>query len=323
MILSQTPTVSELTQLLSLSDFSAVYHEADQMRAQHKGDVIHIRAIVEFSSYCRRACRYCGLNCGNTQAGRYRMTPEEIISTARAAYAAGYQTLVMQSGEDPFFTPTLLAQIVREITASGMIVTVSCGELAREDYVLLKEAGAARYLLKHETADPLLYRALHPDAQLDTRVQCLRWVKEVGLETGGGFMVGLPGQTLETIAQDLLLLRELSCDMAGIGPFLPHPKTPLRDAACGSTELTKRAVALARLLLPECNLPATTSLGVLDSREKDDVFSCGANVIMRKVTPDPYKTQYEIYPAQLKPTDIVGDRAMLEEQIRALGRVPV
>lgn len=323
MIRQDPPTRETLAALLRLEDFSPVYAQADRVRAAHVGDTVHIRAIVEFSSHCRRNCRYCGLNRCNRSAGRYRMTPEEIVDTAREAFAAGYRTLVMQSGEDSYFTPSLLADIIRTITATGMIVTVSCGEMPPEAYALLKEAGAARYLLKHETADPRLYGDLHPDGTLESRVACLRSLKALGFETGSGFMVGLPGQTADTLAQDLLLLRELSCDMAGIGPFIPHPDTPLRDASAGSPELTKRCVALARLLLPDCNLPATTALGVLNSREKDDVFSCGANVVMRKVTPDKYKYQYEIYPARLGPTDIPGDRALLEAQIRALDRIPL
>lgn len=321
-MIPRDPSPADLAALLALDDFSRIYAEADRVRAARVGGTVHIRAILEFSNCCIRACGYCGLNCRNEGARRYRMTPEEIVETAKAAQRAGYKTLVMQSGEDPYFTPALLAEIIREIVPMGLTVTVSRGELPLAGYALLREAGAARYLLKHETADPALYATLHPDGTLERRLECLRNLKALGFETGGGFMVGLPGQTLETLAQDLLLLRELSCDMAGIGPFIPHPGTPLRAAAAGSPELTKRCVALARLLLPDCNLPATTALGVLNGAEKSDVFSCGANVVMRKVTPDPYKSQYEIYPARLEPTDIPGDRALLESQIRALGRNP-
>lgn len=321
-MIPRDPSPADLAALLALDDFSPIYREADRVRAKFAGDTVHIRAIVEFSSYCKRSCAYCGLNSRNKSARRYRMTPEEIVKTAKTAQEAGYKTLVMQSGEDPYFTPSLLADIVREITSGGMTVTVSCGELSPDGYRLLREAGAARYLLKHETADPSLYARMHPDGSLEQRVSCLRSLKELGFETGSGFMVGLPDQTLETLARDLLLLRELACDMAGIGPFIPHPATPLGDAAAGNPALTKRCVALARILLPRCNLPATTALGVLNSAEKSDVFACGANVVMRKVTPDPYKSQYEIYPARLDPTDIPGDRERLECQIRALGRNP-
>ena len=216
----------------------------------------------------------------------------------------------------------MLGQIVSAIKAkTDMAVTLGCGELGEEDYAFLKLAGTDRYLIKHETADPDLYRRLHPDSSLDKRVGCLRTLKRLGYETGSGFMVGLPGQTLETLAQDLLLLASIPCDMAGIGPFLPHPDTPLRDGTAGDAELTRRCVALARLMLPHANLPATTALTVRG--DNGQVFSGGANVVMRKITPNCYKHMYEIYPAQLPDTDIPAQRAQLEEQIKRLGRVPL
>lgn len=313
----------KLCELLSLPDFSEIYRQADQVRREYHQDIVHIRAILEFSNVCSRACAYCGLNCRNPKVERVRMSPEEMIENAALAWRAGYRTLVLQSGEDPFFTPALLGEIIREIVKTGMVVTVSCGEMSDESYALLRRCGADRYLLKHETADPILYQKLHPDSTLEKRIACLKAIKRLGFETGGGFMIGLPGQTLETIAYDLLLLRKIGCDMAGIGPFISHPDTPLANQPSGGTELTKRAVALARLLLPKAHLPATTSLGVVNGKEKNDVFSCGANVVMRKITPDFYKEKYSIYPASFAPTDVFADRAALEEQIRALGRIPL
>ena len=314
----------ELEALLGLEDFSPIYRRANRVRREAVGDVVHIRAILEFSNFCRRRCAYCGLRRDNRTLPRYRMTPEEILSSAQEAAQAGYRTLVLQSGEDPWYTPALLGDMVAEIKEkTGMAITLSCGEMDRAAYAHLREKGADRYLLKHETADPSLYRAFHPGSSLEERVACLRTLKDLGYETGGGFMTGLPGQTLSTAARDLLLLAEIPCDMAGIGPFLPHPETPLAPAAPGGAELCKRAVALARLLLPQCNLPATTALGVRSPGEKSDVFSCGANVVMRKVTPTRYKRQYEIYPARLEDTDVPGQRRRLEEQIRALGRIPL
>lgn len=321
--MNRAPEKKELVSLLKAEDFSAVYQEADRIRREHVSDQILIRAILEFSNYCRRQCRYCGLNSTNRKAKRFRMEPEEIISTARQAWDAGYKTIVLQSGEDPFYTPEQLGDIVREIKKTGIKVTLSCGEMPFEAYAYLKECGADRYLLKQETADPEIYRALHPDSCLEERVSCLKNLKKLGYETGSGFMIGLPGQSLETIAEDILLLWELHCDMAGIGPFIPHPDTPLKHLPHGNIELTKRAVALTRILLPEINLPATTALGVLDAGEKGSVFSCGANVVMRKVTPNAYKKLYEIYPADLGETDIEKERGELEERIRSLGRIPV
>lgn len=322
MRLDETLTKQQLVSLLAREDFSEVYQAADQIRKEHKGGWIDIRAILEFSNYCRCQCRYCGLNCRNRQLKRYRLLPEQIVETCREAALAGYRTIVLQSGEDRWYTPELLGEIIRKVKETGMAVTISCGEFSDEDYAYFKQCGADRYLLKHETADEEIYARLHPGTSLGERIRCLKTVKRLGYETGSGFMIGLPGQTLETIAKDLLLLKELGCDMAGIGPFIPHPDTDLRDFPHGSTELTKRAVALARILLPDSNLPATTSLGVLDGEEKNDVFSCGANVVMRKVTPSEYKRLYEIYPSELKATDIAAERRELEEQVKHLGRIP-
>lgn len=315
-------TRGELVELLGREDFDPIYTQADQVRREAVGDTVHIRALLEISNHCRRVCAYCGLRAPRTDLPRYRMTPEEIVSAACQAHAVGYRTIVLQSGEDPWFTPKILGEMVGEIKAqTGMAVTLGCGEMTREDYAYLKQAGTDRYLIKHETADPQLYHALHPDSTLEQRVGCLRTLKELGYETGSGFMVGLPGQTLETLARDLLLLASIPCDMAGIGPFLPHPDTPLRDGTAGDPELTRRCVALARLLLPSANLPATTALTVRG--DNGQVFSGGANVVMRKITPNCYKRMYEIYPANLPDTDIPAQRAQLEEQIRSLGRVPL
>lgn len=315
-------TQGELVELLGLEDFSPIYAQADQVRAEAVGDTVHIRALLEISNHCRRMCTYCGLRAPRQNLTRYRMDPEEVVQAACEAHAVGYRTIVLQSGEDPWYTPLMLGQIVSAIKAkTDMAVTLGCGEMREEDYAFLKLAGTDRYLIKHETADPDLYRRLHPDSSLDKRVGCLRTLKRLGYETGSGFMVGLPGQTLETLAQDLLLLASIPCDMAGIGPFLPHPDTPLRDGTAGDAELTRRCVALARLMLPSANLPATTALTVRG--DNGQVFSGGANVVMRKITPNCYKRMYEIYPAQLPDTDIPAQRAQLEEQIRSLGRVPL
>lgn len=317
------PEAKALAALLRRRDFSEFYRLADDFRRETKGDAILIRAILEFSNHCRRRCRYCGLNSENRALSRYRLSPAEMVETAAEAARAGYRTIVLQSGEDPWFTPEILADVVREIKKTGAAVTVSAGEMRREDYRILREAGADRYLMKHETADERIYRSLHPCGTLENRVRGLRDLKELGFEVGSGFMIGLPGQTEETIARDLLLLLELGCDMAGIGPFVPHPETALRDLPHGSVAMTSRAVALARILMPFCNLPATTALGVLDGEEKNAVFSRGANVIMRKVTPSRVKRLYQIYPSELRDTDIAAERRALEGEIRAMGRVPV
>lgn len=314
---------NELLALLQLEDFSEVYHKADQIREKTKGREVQIRAILEFSNICTRKCSYCGIQMGNHHVKRYRMKEHEIIETARRASDAGYRTIVLQSGEDPYFTAKRLGDIVGEIKKTGMAVTLSCGEMSYEDYRYLKQCGADRYLLKQETSDPDLYALLHPCGTLENRIACLKNLKKLGYETGSGFMIGLPGQTLDTIAQDILLLQEIGCDMAGIGPFIPHPQTPLASHPAGSTELTKRAVALSRIVMPELNLPATTALAVLNGGKRSDVFSCGANVVMKKITPAAYQYLYEIYPANMTDTDIEKDRRELEQKIIQLDRIPV
>ncbi|MBP3383845.1 MAG: [FeFe] hydrogenase H-cluster radical SAM maturase HydE [Firmicutes bacterium] len=314
-------TKQELVRLLALEDFTPVYEEADRIRRETVGDEVHIRAIIEFSNICARQCRYCGINCTNPNIKYYQMTREEILATAREAIDAGYRTIVLQSGENPSLDREWMGSIVREINGMGATVTLSIGELSDEDFRYYRQQGADRYLLKHETADPDIYAELHPCGTLESRLHSLMAIHDLGYETGSGFMIGLPGQTLETIAEDLLLLKKLNCRMAGIGPFIPHPETPLANEKQGDPELTKRAVALARILIPDANLPVTTALGLVDGRE--NAFACGANVVMKKVTPDEYKEAYEIYPAMLDKTDIRKDRKLLEEQIRALGRIPV
>lgn len=316
-------TKQELVRLLAMEDFSPIYEKADAIRKEHVGDNVLIRAIIEFSNICNRRCKYCGLNCTNPNVDRYQMTKEEILEAAQSAVDAGYKTIVLQSGENPKLDREWMGDIVKQIKAMDSAVTLSIGELSDEDFQYYRECGADRYLLKHETADAELYQQMHPCGTLESRVHCLKTIRKLGYDTGSGFMIGLPGQTLETIAEDLLLLKELGCKMAGIGPFIPHPETPLKGASKGDTELTKRAVALARILLPDANLPVTTALGVINQSEKENAFACGANVIMKKVTPDEYKKAYEIYPAKLEKTNIEEDRKLLEEQIRNLDRIPV
>ncbi len=312
----------KLTYAIQKEDFSEYYALAHKACREAKGDVVHLRAIIEFSNYCRRNCTYCGLNCENSKLTRYRMQPEEIIEVGKNAYRAGYKTLVMQSGEDPYYTREMIGEIVKELSREGIIITLSCGEREDEDYKYWKECGANRYLLKHETADSDLYAKLHPGYTLDERIHCLKTIKKLGYETGSGFMIGLPNESAEKIAENILLLDELDCDMAGIGPFIPHPDTTMRDVSAGSVELTQRAVALTRIMRPTMNLPATTALGVRDKEARENVFSRGANVIMRKVTPDEYKSLYEIYPIALGKTDIKKEREELCDFIKSLGKIP-
>lgn len=312
----------EIIEALQAEDFTKYYEKANEICLRTKGDVVSLRAIIEFSNICNRQCAYCGLNVDNEKVERYMMTEEEIVSTAKEAIEAGYRTIILQSGENTGITLEQLLNVVGSIKAidKDVAITISAGELNEEWLKALKEKGADRYLLKHETADPILYKKLHPDSSLGERIKALKTIKQLGLETGSGFMIGLPGATVETTADDLLLLKELGCHMAGIGPFIASPDTPLKGRKDGDVELTKRAVAIARILLPDANLPVTTSLGVLNGEERKKAFSCGANVLMRKVTPEEYKDKYSIYPAKIPPTNIEKDRKDIIEMLKEIGK---
>ena len=314
--------MEEIINALSTADFSPYFKKADQVRRETVGDAVHLRAIIEFSNYCYRNCTYCGLYCGNKNLKRYRMTPEEIVSCGKEAYAAGYKTLVLQSGEDKFFTKEIIGEITKELSAYGAIVTLSCGERDAEEYGYWKECGAKRYLLKHECADERLYDRLHPGYKLEDRINCLKQIKKCGYETGSGFMVGLPDESAESLAKNIMLLDDLDCDMAGIGPFIPHPETPMKNHTAGSVELTQKAVALTRILRPHMNLPATTALGVRDIDAYREAFSRGANVLMKKVTPGKYRALYEIYPTQVKIKEAKAEYLELCDFIKTIGRNP-
>lgn len=314
----------DIVSLLKLEDFSKIFELADKINFDNFKNKVDIRAILEFSNNCKRKCAYCGLNSNNKKLTRYRMTEDEILQTTFEAYNAGYKTIVLQSGEDSYFTSKKIGNLVKKIKENiDIAITVSCGEMSYEDYKYIKDCGADRYLLKHETSDEKLYSSLHSCGTLRNRIKCLKNLKTLSYYTGGGFMIGLPGQTLHTIANDILTLKSIPCDMAGIGPFISSNDTPLRNMKNGDTLLVKKAVAITRILLPKSHLPATTALGVIDSKEKDNIFSCGANVIMRKVTPQKYEQFYSIYPNKIKVNDIIKDRKNLEQQIINMGKIPV
>ncbi|MEG0430621.1 MAG: [FeFe] hydrogenase H-cluster radical SAM maturase HydE [Anaerovoracaceae bacterium] len=319
-------TRQDIIDLLKLDDFTPIYEEADRIKCQQKGKEVLIRAIIEYSSYCQMRCQYCGINGENRKAIRYRMSKDEILKAAFGAIDAGYRTIVLQGGEDPvFMTGEILEDVICEIKAKDkdVAITLSAGELSDEVLEKLKKAGANRFLLRHETADRELFARIHPGKTLEERVDRLRAIKSLGYETGSGFMVGIPGQSLESLADDLLLIKELSCDMAGMGPYIAHPDTPLAGNPTGSVELTMRCVAIARLLLPNANLPVTTAIGVLDMDKRNSGFAKGANVVMRKVTPEKYKAAYQIYPAKPVKTDIKKERNELEEIIKSMDLIPV
>lgn len=318
-----TPTIEELTNILRDEEITEyLTNTADSFRKHYAGDEIYLRAIIEFSNYCKCKCLYCGLNCDNHNIKRYRMPVEEIIDVAKEAIDAGYGSIVFQSGEDPWYTVEKLCTIAKEVKKYKDVgVTMSVGERTYEEYDKLKAAGCDRFLLKHETADEKIYNYLHPHSNFQERIRCLKALKSSGYQVGSGFMIGLPNQTYETIAKDILLLKELDVSMAGIGPFISHKDTELKDISNGSPELTLKAVALVRILVKDINLPATTSLETIDKDKRNRIFNCGANVIMKKVEPYKYRRLYEIYPKELgEEKSIKEERLQLEEFIKSLGR---
>lgn len=291
----------------------ALLAAADRVRARQVGEAVHLRALVEFSNHCERNCWYCGLRRGNRRLPRYRMSPDEIWEGVRQAAALGYGTCVLQSGEDSWYDAETMAGLVRRIKAqTPMAVTLSVGERPEQDYARWREAGADRYLLKFETSQPALFHRLRPGTHQEHRLACLRALGRLGYQVGSGFMVGLPGQTLEGLAGDLELLRDLPCHMAGIGPFIPHPGTPLGKCPAGSVELTLRCLAVARLLVPRANLAATTATASLHPTGRQRALQAGANVIMPNVTPERYRVNYEIYPGKIAPT---GDMAAYRQVV--------
>ncbi len=272
--------------------------EAVRIRKKHYGDKVYIRGLIEFTNYCRNDCGYCGIRRGNLHARRYRLTKEEILECCARGYELGFRTFVLQGGEDRWFTDERMADIIRSIRASypDCAITLSIGERSYESYRLLKEAGADRYLLRHETADEEHYGKLHPsEMSLAVRKMCLYDLKFLGYQVGAGFMVGSPGQTADCLAKDLLFLKELRPHMVGIGPFVPHHDTRFAQEKAGSVELTLFLLSVIRILLPKVLLPATTALGTMDPQGREKGLQAGANVVMPNLSPQKNRKQYELY----------------------------
>ena len=271
---------------------------ARKTREDFYGNRIFIRGLIEFTNYCKNNCYYCGIRAGNANCERYRLTPDEIVFCADSGYELGFRTFVLQGGEDPFFTDEVLCGVIRRIKEnhSDCAVTLSVGERSRESYKALREAGADRYLLRHETANKRHYEALHPSSMsFDNRQRCIGDLKELGYQVGVGFMVGSPGQKEEDLAHEMVYLKTISPDMVGIGPFVPHHDTPFADEQAGSAELTTFLLSLIRLTLPDALLPATTALGTVDPTGREKGILAGANVLMPNLSPAGVRNKYLLY----------------------------
>lgn len=297
-----------------------------ELCAKYYGDKIYFRALIEFSSYCRNNCYYCGLRCDNTNTIRYRLTDAEILDCCQEGYNMGFRTFVLQSGEDAYYTDARLCGVVAKVKelCPDCAVTLSVGERTCDSYQRIFDAGADRYLLRHETADVEHYRKLHPpELSLDYRKQCLYNLKTIGYQVGAGFMVDSPGQTYDTLAQDFMFLRELQPHMIGIGPFIPHRDTQFAGFYQPTSARTLIMLSLLRIMLPKALLPATTALGTIDDKGWLRGFLAGANVVMPNLSPSRYRSAYAIYDNKLSTgLEAAEHLAELGHSIEALGFTP-
>lgn len=262
------------------------------------GNGVFPRGLVEFTNYCKNNCYYCGIQGSNQHANRYRLSKDEILSACENGYQLGYRSFVLQGGEDPHYSDDVMVPIVSEIRKryQDCAITLSLGERSKESYQKLYDAGADRYLLRHEAATPELYQKLHPESlSLENRIQCLWNLKEIGYAVGTGFMVGAPYQTVENLVDDLLFIQKLDPQMVGIGPFVPHHDTKFKDYPSGTVELTTYLTSILRLMNPHLLLPATTALGTIDPRGREKGILAGANVVMPNLSPVAVRKEYSLY----------------------------
>lgn len=294
-------TNAEFAVLLDQSsgaDRDFLFERARAVRDAHYGRKVYIRGLIELTNYCKNDCLYCGIRKSNVSCERYRLTKEQILSCCESGYALGFRTFVLQGGEDGWYTDERMTDIVRAMRQAypDCAITLSLGERGRESFKRLYDAGANRYLLRHETADEAHYTRLHPVSMtLTHRLQCLRDLKEIGFQTGAGFMVGSPYQTTECIVRDFRFLQELKPQMVGLGPFIPHHATPLKDFPAGSTERTLLCLSIVRLLLPNVLLPATTALATIDGDGRIKGMNAGCNVVMPNLSPLEDRSKYLLY----------------------------
>lgn len=297
--------------------------EAARLREKYYGNKVYMRGLIEFTNFCKNNCYYCGIRRDNKNASRYRLTEEEILDCCKNGYELGFRTFVLQGGEDPYYTDERICTITKEIKKRypDCAVTLSIGEKERASYQAYFDAGADRYLLRHETADEVHYQKLHPSQMsLAHRKQCLRELKEIGYQTGCGFMVGSPGQTLDTLYEDLMFIKELQPEMVGIGPFIPHQDTPFAEEKAGTLEDTLRLLAIIRLIHPMVLLPSTTALGTIHPMGREKGILAGANVVMPNLSPIQVRDKYQLYDNKICTGEEAAEcRGCLERRIAAIG----
>lgn len=319
-------TKEELVTLLT--EITEEDREDLRSRARRKaqkvfGNKIYTRGLIEFTNHCKNDCYYCGIRCSNREVSRYRLTLAEILDCCKTGHELGFRTFVLQGGEDRGYSQEDILEIIHEIKKRypDCALTLSMGEQSYESYLKYYNAGADRYLLRHETANEEHYSKLHPkNLTLSNRKECLRQLKEIGFQVGAGFMVGSPGQKVEHIVEDLYFLKELSPHMIGIGPFLPHHQTPFSDEPKGSLELTLTLLSILRLMFPHCLLPATTALGTLHPLGREEGILSGANVVMPNLSPTVVRKKYELYDNKICTGDEAAEcRYCLERRMEKIG----
>jgi biotin synthase len=319
----ETAEWEQLISSYTKEDLEYAMNLAQEIAVKEYGKTIYFRGIIEFSNFCKCDCYYCGIRKNNKNCQRYRLTKEDILECCKEGYENGFRTFVLQGGEDGWFTDEKMCEIVRNIKEiyPDCAVTLSLGERSYESYKMLKESGADRYLLRHETCDETHYKELHPETQkMENRLRCLKDLKDLGYQTGCGIMVGTPGQTAKVIAKDMKFMEEFQPAMIGVGPFLPHKETPFKDEKKGSAELTLFLLALCRILFPKVLLPATTALGTVDSDGRKQGVLAGCNVIMPNLSPLSVRKKYMLYDEKAG-TDMTAAEgiALLKKQMEEIG----
>lgn len=314
----------ELKILIESDEFNEPLAEAaDIRRRENYGDKVYIRGLIEFTNYCRNNCYYCGIRRDNKKAERYRLTKDEILLCCDEGYRLGFRTFVMQGGEDPYYTDEMICDIVSKIKSRypDCAVTLSIGEKPRESYQAFFDAGADRYLLRHETADPEHYGKLHPEAMsLENRKVCLFDLKEIGYQVGSGFMVGSPYQTTENLISDLRFLQKLQPDMIGIGPYITHADTPFAEFKSGDVMLTLRLVSILRLMFTYALIPSTTALGTIHPQGRELGLKAGANVVMPNLSPVSVRKLYSLYENKICTGEEAAQcRGCLERRVESAG----
>lgn len=300
-----------------------LFEKARKCQYQYYGNRIYTRGLIEFTNYCKNDCKYCGIRRSNGRAERYRLTEEEILSCCENGYGLGFRTFVLQGGEDPYFTDEKICHLLKRIKEKypDCALTLSIGEKSRQSYQAYFDAGADRYLLRHETADEKHYSSLHPpELSLQNRIRCLYDLKEIGYQTGCGFMVGSPGQTTESIYKDLQFIRQFLPHMVGIGPFIPQKDTPYGKEPAGSLQMTLKLLSIIRLIHPHVLLPSTTALGTIHPKGRELGILAGANVVMPNLSPVTVRKKYALYDNKICTGDEAAEcRQCMEKRMEAVG----